>query len=173
MVITYRIPTMGDMKKVSEQINRSYVSTYEGLMDHKYLSSLKTDHWEPVLQESIQNGGTCLIAECDGNIIGSTVFETILDDEKTYAQWHAFYLLPQYIGIGAGHAFYQRIEEEMVRQKCQCCVLEVLSSNERAIKFYLSHGFIKFETFEVNENDMTLLCDKMRNEFKRGKNNGI
>ena len=166
MVITYRIPTLADIKKVSEQIMLSYVSTYEGLMNHEFLSTLKADHWEPILQESIQNGDTCLIAEYDGNIIGSTVFGTVLVDGKTYAQWHAFYLLPQYIGIGAGHLFYQKIEEEMMRQKCIRCTLEVLSSNNRAIKFYISHGFKKSETFEVEENDMILLCDKMTKDFR-------
>ena len=166
MIITYRIPTLDEMKKVSEQINRSYVSAYEGLMDHEYLSTLKADHWEPVLKESIRDGGTCLIAECDGNIIGSTVFETTTVGGKTYAQWHAFYLLPQYIGIGAGHSFYQSIEEEMIRQKCESCTLEVLSSNERAIKFYTNHGFKKTETFEVEENGMMLLCDKMMKDFR-------
>lgn len=166
MVITYRIPTLADIKKVSEQIMLSYVSAYEGLMNPEFLSTLKADHWEPILQESIQNGDTCLIAEYDGNIIGSTVFGTALVDGKTYAQWHAFYLLPQYIGIGAGHLFYQKIEEEMVCQKCIRCTLEVLSSNDRAIKFYISHGFKKSETFEVEENDMILLCDKMTKDFR-------
>lgn len=166
MVITYRIPTLADMKKVSEQIMLSYVSAYEGLMDHEYLSTLKADHWVPILQESIQNGDTCLIAECNGIIIGSTVFGTVMVGDKTYAQWHAFYLLPQYTGIGIGHSFYQKIEEEMVRQKCKHCILEVLSSNKRAIKFYINHGFTKSETFDVEENDMILLCDKMAKDIR-------
>ena len=166
MLITYRIPTLADLKKVSEQIMLSYVSAYEGLMNPEFLSTLKADHWVPILQESIQNGDTCLIAEYDGNIIGSTVFGTAVVDGKTYAQWHAFYLLPQYIGIGVGHLFYQKIEEEMVRQNCIRCTLEVLSSNYRVIKFYISHGYKKSETFEVEENDMILLCDKMTKDFR-------
>ncbi|MDF2885772.1 MAG: GCN5-related N-acetyltransferase [Lacrimispora sp.] len=166
MVITYRIPTLADLKKVSEQIMLSYVSAYEGLMDHEYLSTLKADHWESVLQESIQNGDTCLIAEYNGIIIGSTVFGTVSAGDEIYAQWHAFYLLPQYIGIGIGHSFYQKIEEEMIRQKCKRCILEVLSSNKRAIKFYISHGFAKSELFDVEENDMILLCNKMTKDFK-------
>ncbi len=111
MLITYRIPTLADLKKVSEQIMLSYVSAYEGLMNPEFLSTLKADHWVPILQESIQNGDTCLIAEYDGNIIGSTVFGTAVVDGKTYAQWHAFYLLPQYIGIGVGHLFYQKLKK--------------------------------------------------------------
>lgn len=51
----------------------------------------------------------------------------------------------------------------MVRQKGECCILEVLSSNKRAIKFYISHGST---IFEVEENGMRLLCDKMTKDFR-------
>ena len=77
-----------------------------------------------------------------------------------------FNLLPQYISYGIGHSFYQRIEKEMMKQGCKFCVLEVLSANECAIQFYLSHGFIKTNTFTVQENGMTLSCDKMTKNFE-------
>lgn len=38
--------------------------------------------------------------------------------------------------------------------------------NERAIRFYLSHGFIKANTFTIQENDMMLSCDKMVKIFE-------
>lgn len=161
MDIKYRVPILDEMEKLSEQIMVSYVSAYKGLMKDKYLSSLKEGHWVPILQESVQSGDTCLIAELDGVIIGSTVFGTADDGNERFAQWHAFYLLPQYIGLGIGHLFYQKIEVEMMMQGCKYCVLEVLSSNDRAIQFYLSHGYHKTEVYEIQENDMTLSCDKM------------
>lgn len=161
MDIKYRVPALDEMEKLSEQIWVSYVSAYKGLMEDKYLSSLNADHWVPILQESVQCGDTCLIAELDGVIIGSTVFGTAEDGNERFAQWHAFYLLPQYIGLGIGHLFYQKIEAEMMIQGCKYCVLEVLSSNNRAIQFYISHGFYITEAYEIQENDMTLSCDKM------------
>lgn len=162
MGIAYRVPSSDELEKVSEQIVISYVAAYEGLMDHEYLSTLKPDHWVSILQESIQKGNTCLIAECDGVIIGSTVFGVVCNGQETYAQWHAFYLLPHFIGNGVGHAFYQEIEKEMIRKGCEYCELEVLSSNKRAIQFYLSHGFTKTQVLKVEEFGMTLSCDIMK-----------
>jgi ribosomal protein S18 acetylase RimI-like enzyme len=165
MDITYRIPKSDELLKVSEQIMISYASAYKGLMDKDYLTSLKADHWITILQESIQEGATCLIAEDGETIIGSTVFSIMNGEKDTYAEWHAFYLLPQYIGLGVGHAFYLNIETEMINQGCNYCNLEVLSNNARAIQFYLSHSFNKTETFTVQEFGMTLSCDKMKKLF--------
>lgn len=167
MDIKYRVPVLDEMEELSKQIWVSYVSAYKGLMEDKYLSSLKSDHWVPILQESVQCGDTCLIAELNGGMIGITVFGTADDGDERFAQWHAFYLLPQYIGLGIGHLFYQKIEAEMIIQGCKYCVLEVLSANNRAIQFYISHGFYKIESYEIQENEMTLSCDKMTKILRR------
>lgn len=161
MDLDFRVPSLEEIGKVSEQITLSYTSAYKGLMDDSYLSSLTDDHWSSILHDSICKGDTCIIAEYNGMIVGSTVFGSIDTEDGLCAEWHAFYLLPQYTGCGFGHLFYQKIEEEMIKQGCTACILEVLSSNERAIRFYLSHGFNKSDTFTVQENGMTLRCDKM------------
>lgn len=165
MDINYRIPTQNDIIKMSAQLSISYVSAYNGLMNQEYLSSITADHWVPVLELSMQNEDNCLIAEIDDNIIGSSVFHIIREADKTYAEWQAFYLLPQYVAHGIGHSFYQEIENEMMKNGCHFCILEVLSTNKRAIKFYLSHGYVKTCTFTVEENGMTLSCDKMIKTF--------
>lgn len=165
MDIKYRVPASDETKKVSEQIMISYRSAYKGLMDKEYLTSLEADHWIPILQECTLKGDTCLIMEYGEKIIGSTVFSVTHEEKDTYAEWHAFYLLPQYIGLGLGHSFFKKIEKEMLKQGCKFCILEVLSSNTRAIQFYISHGFTKIESFSVQENGMILSCDKMKKSF--------
>lgn len=166
MNIHYRIATLDDIEKMSKQLTVSYVSAYKDLMSKEYLSSLPTNHWVPILEVSMQNGDNCYIAEKYSDIVGSSVFGIAHEDGKTYADWHAFYLLPQYIGQGIGHSFYLQIETEMKRIGCCFCNLEVLSTNKRAINFYLSHGFVKTSTFTVEENGMILSCDKMTKTFK-------
>lgn len=166
MDIKYSEVASDEIKKVSEQIMISYRSAYKGLMDKEYLASLEADHWIPILQESALKGDTCIIAEYGDKIIGSTVFSITHNEKDIYAEWHAFYLLPQYIGLGIGHSFFKKIEKEMLKQGCKFCILEVLSSNTRAIQFYLSHGFSKTENFTVQENGMILSCDKMKKSFE-------
>ena len=165
MNINYRVPASNELEKISEQILISYTSAYKGQMSPQYLYSLSANNWVPILQECLRKGDICLIAEHGERIVGSTVFGIVNEGEHTYAQWHAFYLLPQYIGHGIGHLFYQIIEEEMLKRGCKSCILEVLSTNERAIRFYLSHGFTKEKAFIVEENGMTLSCDRMVKDF--------
>lgn len=167
MDVSYRIATLDDIEKMSRQLTNSYVTAYKNLMSEEYLSSLPANHWMPILEESIQRGDICLIAEQHGKIVGSSVFGVANKDDELNAEWHAFYLLPQYIGQGIGHSFYERIEKEMQKMGCRVCILEVLSTNERAIRFYLSHGFVKSITFMVEENGMVLSCDKIKNFFNR------
>lgn len=160
----FRIPSPEDFGRVSEQIAVSYVSAYRGFMNDSYLDSLSADHWCSILHDSIGRGDTCIVAERGETIVGSTVFGTVDGVDGLCAEWHAFYLLPEYTGRGIGHLFYQSIEKEMIKLGCSTCMLEVLSNNERAIRFYLSHGFMKVDDFIVVENGMSLRCDKM---FKR------
>lgn len=166
MNIHYRIPTLDDIEKMSKQLTDSYVSAYKGLMSEEYLCSLSANHWTPILEASMQRGDQCLVAEENSDIVGSSVYGIANEDEKTYAEWHAFYVLPQYISQGIGHSFYKEIEKEMMQFGCRFCNLEVLSTNKRAIRFYLSHGFVKNSTFTVEENGMILICDKMTKSFE-------
>lgn len=164
MDLHFRFPSSEEFGRVSEQIALSYVSAYRGFMDDSYLDSLGADHWCSILYDSIGRGDTCIVAECGESIVGSTVFGIVEGVDGLCAEWHAFYLLQEYVGRGIGHLFYRWIEEDMIKQGCKTCVLEVLSDNERAIRFYLSHGFVKVDGFTVVENGMSLRCDKM---FKR------
>lgn len=167
MDIQYHMLSPEEIDKVSEQIAISYTSAYKGLMDAAYLDSIAVHDWSPVLKNSMCNGDTCIVATYDETIIGSTVFGTSNGEDGKYAEWHAFYLLPQYVGRGIGHLFYQEVEKEIIKQECQSCTLEVLSANKRAIRFYRSHGFEKTETFIVEENGMSLSCDKMVKSYKQ------
>ncbi len=166
MDIYFRIAAQNDIQKMSKQLTISYVSAYKGLMSEEYLSSLHFDYWVPILEASMQNGDNCFVVEKNNRIVGSSVYGIAHENEKIYAEWHAFYLLPQYISQGIGHSFYQKIEVEMRRMGCVCCILEVLSTNKRAINFYLSHGFVKVSTFTVEENGMILSCDRMIKTFQ-------
>lgn len=166
MNLRYRAAAPEDIEKMSKQLTVSYVSAYKDLMSEEYLSSLPANHWVSILEISMQNGDNCCIAEKDSDIVGSSVFGIAHEDGKTFAEWHAFYLLPQYISQGIGHSFYQEVELQMKQTGCCFCNLEVLSTNKRAINFYLSHDFVKTSTFTIEENGMILSCDKMTKIFE-------
>ncbi len=73
-------------------------------------------------------------------IIGAAVLCKVEKEKEINLK--AFYLLPDKIGQGFGHAFFNGIEAELKAQGFSECVLDVLENNKRAIRFYEAHGFI-------------------------------
>lgn len=161
MQLRYLIGEREQLDVISRQVMKSYVAAYQGLMTDAYLSSLTPDYWRAILCDSMDKGDVCLVVEHAGEIVGSAVFGVSQESGEICAQWHSFYLLPDFVGCGVGHTFYKAIEHEMRKRGCTTCMLEVLSANARAIRFYLAHGFVKTRTFTVDENGMLLQCDTM------------
>ena len=164
MDIKYRRLKWNEIEEMSKQLKISYTHAYRNLMDSKYLDSITDKHWIPYLEKSMKTGETCLVAEYHQKIIGSTVFTTVIEND-VFARWHAFYLLPEFIGQGIGHNFYKKIEKEMKEQGCQYCLLEVLSNNQKAKHFYTIHGYKKIRSFTVKENGVSFHCDEMLKNF--------
>lgn len=164
--VIYRKLRESELAEASRQLTASYCAAYRGLMDEAYLISLQEDHWVEILQASMERGDICLVAEDSVAIVGAAVCGRSEEcGDQDCAELYAIYLLPEYTGHGAGHRLYSEIEARMRAQGFQSCVLEVLSSNTRAIRFYVSHGFVKIRSFTVEENGMTLACDLMKKTF--------
>lgn len=159
--IVFRSPEDDEIEQVSAQITESYTSAYQGMMLQAYLDSLSCNHWVPILKSALACGDTCIIAEVGGRIVGSVVYGKS-EADPTIAAWHSIYLLPTYIGEGIGHRLYCYMEEKMRSQGFYTCELEVLSQNERAIRFYTDRGYSLVNIFEIEENGMRLECRTMR-----------
>lgn len=152
--------------KISKQIAIGYKTAYQGLMSEEYLCSLGDNYWVSILNESLANGDSCIIAEQDGEVVGRAVFGKYnMKEYPNDAVLHAIYLSPQYIGHGIGHLLYTEVEKKMLMKGFKFCILEVLSENIRAIEFYNSHGYSKVNSFVVEENGMELSCDTMRKKL--------
>lgn len=163
--IDFRNPTPDEFPLVSKQLAESYRNAYRGMMRQDYLNSLEDTHWVPILQEGASQGDICLIAEENGHILGTVVYGPSPKDAST-ADWHAIYIAPDRIGQGLGRQLYAAMEEENMRnQGFTSCMLEVLTDNHRAIRFYQNHGFVTTDTFTVKENGMTLRCHSMTKRF--------
>ncbi len=135
-----RIAKCEDAEIISNVLASSWKSAYRGIVNYNYLNSLKNNHWTDYLITGITNGSIfVLVLEEVKKIIGAAI---ISKDEKTNsANLISFYLLPNKIGQGFGHAFYVGIETELKSKGFSKCILDVLENNIRAISFYKAHGF--------------------------------
>jgi ribosomal protein S18 acetylase RimI-like enzyme len=91
-----------------------------------------------------------MVIEDNNEMIGAAL---LCETDKTHEiNLISFYLLPEKIGLGIGHTFYNAMETELLNRGFQNCVIDVLENNTRAIRFYKDHGFSETCT----ENDAVL-----------------
>lgn len=155
-----------ELAATSRQLAAGYRAAYAGLMDAAWLDSLADDHWEPILQGTLDAGGRVLVARRAGEIVGSAAFGAARrPGYEADAELYAIYLLPGCIGSGLGRRLYARAEELMRGAGHPGCLLEVLEDNRRAIDFYRGQGFENGEAFTVEENGMVLRCRWMHKKL--------
>ena len=127
-----------DVAAMSHVLASSWKSAYRGIIDDEFLDALKDSHWIDVLTTSIQTQTIyTMVLEEDEHVIGAAV----LSPEQMDIHLVSFYLLPEKIGQGFGHRFYNDIETEFKHKGFTKCILDVLHDNTRAIRFYEAHGF--------------------------------
>ncbi|MDL2289405.1 GNAT family N-acetyltransferase [Clostridia bacterium OttesenSCG-928-F22] len=140
-VLQVRAAVYKDIDAISEVLATSWKSAYRGIVNDDYLDRLKNSHWIDFLSAGLNDGNIFVrVLEDDQHIAGVA----ILSPEKmNIVNLVSFYLLPDKIGRGFGHAFYESIQAELIGKGFSKCMLDVLENNERAIRFYEAHGFVK------------------------------
>lgn len=139
-MIIIRTTEPKDADTISCVLAASWKTAYRGIIDDNYLDMLKTDHWTAFLTAGLNDGSIfSMIIESNKAAIGAAVLSN--GETESEANLISFYLLPDKIGQGYGHAFYGAIEAELVRRGFLSCVIHVLEGNVRAIRFYEKHGF--------------------------------
>jgi ribosomal protein S18 acetylase RimI-like enzyme len=110
------------------------------------------------------NGVFAMVMESNREIIGTAILNKPEQERK--ASLVSFYLLPNKIGLGFGHAFYGKIESELKNLGCSGCAVVVLKDNKKAIRFYKAHGFVavgREENTLLGERDY--LCIALEKDF--------
>jgi ribosomal protein S18 acetylase RimI-like enzyme len=136
-----RIGKKEDIERISWILASSWKTAYRGIVHDEWLNALKYDSWTGFLTTGLNNDSVfSLVLENSQEIIGAAILGKT-EQERT-ANLISFYLLPDKIGQGLGHAFYNGIETELRNRGFLNCVVDVLENNARAIRFYKTHGFV-------------------------------
>ena len=130
-----------DVNNISHVLASSWKTAYRGIVHDDYLDALKHDHWVEFLTTGLSNDSIfSMVIESNQEIIGAAILNET--EKEREVNLRAFYLLPDKIGKGFGHTFYNDIETELKGRGFLNCVIDVLENNSRAIRFYETHGFI-------------------------------
>ena len=139
-MIHIRTAGFEDISTISKVLSASWKKAYRGIVNDDYLDLLTDGHWIDFLNTGMNNNSVFAMVIEEQDIIGAAVLSKA--EKKNEVNLKAFYLLPDKIGQGIGHVFFNGIEAELKAQGFSECVLDVLENNKRAIRFYEAHGFI-------------------------------
>ena len=144
-MLTLRLTRPEDIGQISLVLATSWRTAYRGMVADDYLNTLKDDHWVAFLTAELTNDTLfSMVLQDREAIIGASVIRKSETDGEVHLI--SLYLLPDRIGQGLGHIFYCGIEKEMQSRGFSKCTLDVLENNERAIRFYRSHGFLEADS---------------------------
>ena len=119
--MTIRDATVADAQAIGEVHVRSWQAAYAGLIPADFLAGLSVQARAASWARLIADGGSVLVAEDDGVIVGFAAYGP--------GRLFALYLLPEQWGRGLGRALHDRVVEELPGDSA---VLGVLSTTERA-----------------------------------------
>lgn len=143
-----------DIEEISCVLAKSWKTAYRGIVDDAYLDTLPLDHWVDFLASGLSKGSIIVSVMDNGHqIVGAAIISKTGNAGECCLI--SFYLLPDKIGQGLGHTFYNEIEAELINCGYSSCVLDVLENNTRAIRFYKAHGF-----HETGKEQPAILGDK-------------
>jgi ribosomal protein S18 acetylase RimI-like enzyme len=139
-MIGVRMAQIKDISLISNVLAESWKTAYRGIVDDEYLDSIEAGHWEEFLTNGLIDGTVFSMVLLDNQDFAGAC---ILSKSENHDEVHlvSLYLLPDRIGKGCGHRFYSEIENEIKKRGYIKCVLDVLTDNKRACRFYEAHGF--------------------------------
>lgn len=134
-----------DAKGIARVRVVTWQSTYLGLIPDFFLQNLNleqsTVNWAKRLESSVQSGKT-IVAEIDGTIVGYIGIGVSRDlDASDVGELYTIYVDPEHQGKGVGSALIREGIKFLKSISFNKATLWVFDGNERAIKYYETHGW--------------------------------
>ncbi len=136
---------VGDAAGIAAVHVASWQRAYRGLMPAGLLDSLsvpaRTQRWASNLDGA---GATTFVAELDGAVVGFASIGPSRDDDADAdgaGELWALYLHPRHWDAGHGHVLHAHAVNALAATGAAEATLWVLTTNDRARRFYGRHGW--------------------------------
>lgn len=150
-----RAPRAGDAEQMAQAHVRGWQAGCAGLLPADYLDEMplaaSVARWNGKLANP-QPATEDLVAEVDGRVVGLVSFGRSYDPDLPLVppadqpvvtgELHLLYVHPDHWGTGAGHRLHQGAIAALVAGRFVRARLWVVRGNDRAISFYLRHGWV-------------------------------
>jgi len=158
-----RFARRDELREAAALVIDSWRWAYRNIIDADYLASFSLEKRHERFLKGYDEGLRSLLLFDNGELLGFCGFgKSQTPGYPDDGEVGAIYLREDAVGKGYGHALLTRAEEDLRAQGYQNLVLDVLSQNERAIKFYFAHGYVKVADRKHSWGDREYPLDIMR-----------
>jgi|SRR5262245_32287807 len=165
MAVTVRDATVDDAHAIAEVHVASWRWAYRGQVPEAILDALSVEDREAMWRRSLSEGKARAAVAVDdaGAVVGFVETGPTADeaaDERT-GEVFAIYVLERATGSGVGAELLRRGEDDLRGEGFGRSMLWVLTSNERARRFYERNGWTfagRRSTYHIGEADLPILC---------------
>lgn len=143
--VTIRFAQPQDALDIATIHVEAWQAAYRGIVPDEFLRALSIEQRHSVWQENLEAGESLTwIAEDGDTALGwiSAGRSRDADARQSTGEIWAVYVGPQHWSKGVGRALCATAEQELRTQGFAEVTLWVLKENERALRFYISNGFI-------------------------------
>ena len=132
-----------DIIQMAIFLNNCWKSAYRHMISPDYLDTMSVIGRFRGLSKRFDDGVSVFTMMFDGEeLIGAAIYgKSFTEEYEKDGEISAIYLHENYIGKGYGNRLFVHAEQDLSGMGFACFVLEVLTDNTRAIRFYLSHGY--------------------------------
>lgn len=143
--IQIRYAGRDDIYRIAAFLNDCWKTAYRQIVSADYLDAMSIEERNKGLFKRFDEDASEFLMMFDGDeLIGAAVFgKSFTEEYEEDGEVSAIYLRENYIGKGYGHQLYMNMEQALSAKGFTNYILDVLTDNARAIKFYLAHGYEK------------------------------
>jgi ribosomal protein S18 acetylase RimI-like enzyme len=153
-----------DIQEIAELIDASWKMAYQGIVLQEYLDTLcSIDRYSKYIDLFDAHELDFYVLLKKQTLIGAAAFgASRVTDFPNDGEITALYLSPDYFGNGYGKYLLDKVEQELIANGHHSFILDVLSKNYLAIRFYIKNGYAKVDTDEVKLGENVYAVDIMR-----------
>jgi ribosomal protein S18 acetylase RimI-like enzyme len=144
-----------EIPEIAAFIDSTWRAAYRHILAPHFLNKMSVEERAAGLYKRFDdNASRFSVMRDDAGIAGASVFgKSFTDGYLDDGEVSAIYLRPDCIGKGYGHALFCKTEDALADVGYADIVLDVLSANERAVRFYTAHGYIAVDERMVKLGD--------------------
>ena len=167
--IEIRNAQLDDVYQIAAFLDDCWKVSYRNILSDEYLDGLNVKARYAVLHKRYTKGFSDFqMMHMGTKLIGIAIFgKSFTEGYEDDGEISALYLIEDYIGNGFGHHFLKLIEQALKKKRYRSYILDVLTENARAIRFYQAHGYIIVDnrSIRLNNSDYPLTIMRKTDEM--------